>query len=62
MDIQEKFKLYIELQKKLHLEKNRQNKKNFTDMKKRFNEYMTSNDMENISLKMVKLFFMNLEK
>jgi hypothetical protein len=53
MDIQEKFKLYIELQKEITAFRVKQNeqKKILQGLEKEIHEYMTTNDMENISLK-----------
>ena len=53
MDIQEKFKLYIELQKEIAVFRKRQSeqKKVLQSLEKEIHEYMTTNDMENIILK-----------
>lgn len=53
MDIQEKFKLYIELQKEIAVFRKKQTdqKKVLQNLEKEIHEYMTTNDMENITLK-----------
>lgn len=53
MDIQEKFKLYIELQKEIvaFRKKQSEQKKILSSLEKEIHEYMESNQMDNISLK-----------
>ena len=53
MDIQEKFKLYLELNKEIaeFRKKQREQKKILDKLEKEIHEYMTDNDMDNISLK-----------
>jgi hypothetical protein len=53
MDIQEKFKLYIELNKEIteFRKKQRDQKKILDQLEKEIFEYMSNNNMDNISLK-----------
>lgn len=53
MDIQEKFKLYLELNKEIveFRKKQREQKKILDKLEKEIHEYMTDNNMDNISLK-----------
>jgi hypothetical protein len=53
MDIQEKFKLYIELNKEIteFRKKQREQKKILDQLEKEIFDYMSNNNMDNISLK-----------
>ena len=53
MDIQEKFKLYIELNKEIHefRKKQRDQKKVLDQLEREIYDYMADNNMDNISLK-----------
>jgi malonyl CoA-acyl carrier protein transacylase len=53
MDIQEKFKLYLELNKEIveFRKKQREQKKVLDQLEKEIHEYMSDNNMDNISLK-----------
>lgn len=53
MDIQEKFKLYLEMQKEIveFRKKQKEQKKNLQNLEDEIKEYMKNNDMDSIALK-----------